>query len=147
MIKIILRRFLELIIPCALISAIAVVLNITGLFTTRITVFTIAFLGAVIWFVLNITMLRRCYLDLRDIKVYYISNFIAYAIFGLCTVIVYLCFSNAVYGWIFAITKFFRYTNLNISTVISTAIFHFLGGLMILLSPLGMGWIYMLEDE
>ena len=147
MIRIIFRRFLELLFSCALLSAIAVGLNFMEFFTTKTNVFFITFFGAVIWFLLNTIMLRRCYFDLRNKQVYYISNFIAYALFGLCTVIVYLCCSSAVYGWTFAITKFLRYTNLNISTVISTAIFHFFGGLMVLLSPVGMGWIFMLEDD
>lgn len=147
MIRIIIRRFLELLITSILLSVIAVVLNITWLYTTKISVFLLSFLGALIWFILNVFMLRHCYFDLRNKWAYYISNFIAYALFGLCTVIVYLYFSSAVYGWIFAITKFFRYTNLNISTVISVALFHVLGGLMVLLSPIGMGWIFMLEDD
>ena len=74
MIKVIIRRFLELIITCALFSAIAVVFNITGLCTTRISVFVVAFLGALLWFYLNVSMLRHCYFDLRDRKAYYFAN-------------------------------------------------------------------------
>ncbi len=147
MIKVIIRRFIELLVSCALFSVIAVFLNIIGLFTTKTAVFTLAFLGAVCWFSLNVFMLRHCYFDLCDRKIYYISNFVAYIIFGICTVIVYLCFSNSVYGWIFAITKFFKYTNLSLSTVRSAALFHFLGGLMIWLSPIGMKWIFTLEED
>ncbi len=147
MAKIIIRRFLELFISCALFSAIAVLLNITGLFTTRASVFTIALIGALIWIALNVFMLRNCYFDLRDKKAYYIANFMAYAIFGICTVVVYICFSSPVYGWIFAITKFLKYTKLSVSTVLSTTVFHFLGGLMILLAPVGMKWIFTLEDD
>lgn len=147
MTKIIIRRFLEMLVTCAFFSAIAVVLNITGVFTTRAAVFTLALVGAVLWIALNVFMLRHCYFDLRDRKTYYIANFAAYAIFGLCTVIVYLCFSSSVYGWIFAITKFLRYTKLGVSTVLSTAVFHLLGGLMILLAPIGMKWIFTLEDD
>lgn len=148
MINVIIRRFLEMLITCALISAVAVVLNIMGLFTTRISVFILVLLGAILWFSLNVHMLRRCFFDLCDRKAYYISNFIAYAIFGICTVIVYLCFQSAVYGWIFAITKLFKYTKFSITTAQSAAIFHLFGGLMILLSPIGMKWIFTLgEDE
>ncbi len=147
MIKIIIRRFLELLISCALFSAIAVVLNITGIFTTRASVFTIALIGALLWIALNVFMLRFCFFDLRDRKAYFIANFAAYAIFGICTVIVYLCFSSSVYGWIFAITKFLKYTKLGVSTVLSTAVFHLLGGLMILLAPIGMKWIFIFEDD
>lgn len=147
MIRIIICRFFEMLITCALISAIAVVLNITGLFTTMTSVFILALLGALCWFSINLYMLRDCYFDLRDNKSYYVSNYLAYAIFGVCTVVVYLCFSSSVYGWIFAITKFMKYTKLGISTVGATAIFHLLGGIMILLAPIGMKWIFTLEED
>ena len=147
MVKVIIRRFLELIITCALISAIAVTINVYCGIGSRIAVFFIAFLGALLWMVLNVIMLRHCYFDLRSKMEYYISNYIAYAIFGMCTVIVYLRFSPAVYGWIFAITKFLKYTTLNVSTVISTAFFHLLAGLMILIVPFTMSWIFSLDEE
>lgn len=147
MVKIIVRRFLEMLVTCAAISAIAVVLNISGLFTSRFSVFILALLGAICWFSLNVYMLRRCYFELHDKKTYYISNFAAYAVFGICTVIVYLCFSNALYGWIFAITKFLKYTKFAVSTVKSTALFHLLGGLMVWMSPIGMKWIFKNEED
>lgn len=147
MVKVIIRRFLEMLISSALFSAIAVVLNILGLFTTTTSVFILDFLAAACWFTLNLFMLRHCYFDLRDRKIYYVSNFIAYAVFGICTVIAYLYFSSSVYGWIFAITKLFKYTALNFSTVWSAALFHLFGGLMILLAPIGMKWVFDLEDD
>ena len=147
MVRIIIRRFLEMLFTCALISAIAVVLNIAGFFATRTSVFVLALLGAVCWFSLNVCMLRRCYFELRNEKDYYISNFIAYAIFGICTVIVYLCFKSSVYGWFFAITKLFKYTNFGITTAQSTALFHLLGGIMVWMSPIGMKWIFKNEED
>ena len=147
MIGIVIRRFLEMLITCVLCSAIAVVFNITGLITTKFSVFILILLSAACWFLLNVYMLRRCYFGLRNKRIYYISNFTAYTFFGLCTVIVYLCFSNAVYGWLFAIAKFLKYTKFDISTVQSTALFHLLGGLMILWAPAGMEWIFLLDED
>ena len=147
MIKIIIRRFLEMFFTCVLISVIAVVINITGLVAAMAPVFILSSLGALCWFVLNVYMLRNCYFELRDNKIYYISNYLAYAIFGICTVVIYRCCSSSVYGWIFAITKFMKYTNLGISTVEATAVFHLLAGVMILLAPIGMKWIFAVEEE
>ena len=147
MIKIIVRRFLEMFITCVLISIIAVVFNITGLVATITSVFILDLLGALCWFVLNFYMLRNCYFELRDKKSFYVLNYLAYAIFGICTVVIYRCFSSSVYGWIFAITKFLKYTNLGISTVEATAVFHLLAGVMILLAPIGMKWIFTVEEE
>lgn len=147
MIKIIIRRFLEMFFTCVLISVIAVVINITGLIASMTPVFILASVGALCWFAINLYMLRNCYFELRDNKIYYISNYLAYAIFGVCTVVIYRCFSSSVYGWIFAITKFLKYTNLGISTVEATAVFHLLAGVMILLAPIGMKWIFTVEEE
>ena len=145
--SVVIRRFFEMLITCGILSAVAVTLNITGIFETRITVFFVSFIGAVLFFCFNTSMLRNCYFDLKDRKLYFIANYISYALFGICTVVVYLCFSSAVYGWIFAITKFLKYTTLSFSTVGSAVFFHLLGGLMILLAPMGMSWIFMIDDE
>ena len=59
----------------------------------------------------------------------------------------YRFFSNAVYGWFFAIAKFLKYTKFDISTLQSTALFHLLGGLMILWAPAGMEWIFLLDED
>lgn len=147
MIKVIIRRFLELLLPCACVSAIAVVLNVYLFNSTTMAAFIIGFLGAVAWFALNVHMLRNCYFDLHDKKEYFIANFIAYALFGICTVLVYVCFSGAVYSWIFAIAKFLKYTQLDFTTVQSTAFFHLLGGLMICLAPIGMNWIFEPDED
>ena len=147
MIRVVIFRFLEMSITCALFSAIAVAFNITGVFTSKNAVFILALLGVICWFFLNLWRLRVCYFALHDRKCYYISNFAAYVVFCICTVVIYLCFSSAVYGWAFAITKFLKYTNLYISTVQSTAVFHLLGGISILLAPIGMKWIFELEEE
>ena len=102
MIKVIIRRFLELIITCALFSAIAVVFNITGLCTTRISVFVVAFLGALLWFYLNVSMLRHCYFDLRDRKAYYFANFIDFNVIFLLVsmmILVLIATKSGVFTW------------------------------------------------
>lgn len=151
MIKVIIRRFLELLIPCVAFSAIAVALNVYLFNTTKTAPFIIAFIAAIIWFSINVYMLRCCYYGLQNAKDYFIANFIAYAAFGLCTVIVYLCFSKDVYSWTFAMTKFLRFTRLSDyfahPIVYSVAIFHLLGGLMICLAPIGMNWIFDSDED
>lgn len=147
MIRVIIRRFLEMFIPCAVYSAIAVVLNITGLITARNSVFILTLLGVIFWFFLNWYMLKCCYFALRNRKIYYISNFIAYAIFGICALVAYLCFSSAVYGWVFAIAKFLKYTKFAVSTFQSTVWFYLLGGFTIFLAPVGMDWIFLIDED
>lgn len=147
MIEFIIRRFLEMLLTCTLISAIAVVFNVTGLFNTRISVLILLLSCAGCWFILNFYLLRLFYFNLRNKKVYYITNFAAYTIFAACTVFVYLCFSNAMYGWIFSITKLFKYTEWDFSTVQSTALFHLLSVIIISCAPIGMGRIFMLDES
>ena len=146
-IKVIIRRFLELLIICVALSAIAVALNkIEGVFTTRTGAFLLSFIGAIIFYVVNVILLRRCYFDLRNKTAYFINNFIAYAVFGIVRVIVYFAFSKDVYGWMFAITKFTRYTTLAFPTHLATAIFHIISGIVILLAWIGMDWIFLVEE-
>lgn len=151
MTKVIIRRFLELLIPCVAFSAIAVALNVYLFNGSKLAPFIIAFIAAVIWFAINVYMLRCCYIGMQNKKDFFIANFIAYALFGLCTVIVYLCFSKEVYSWVFAMTKFLRFTRLSDyfahPIVYSVAIFHLLGGLMICLAPIGMSWVFDTYDD
>ena len=151
MIKVIIRRFLELLIPCVAFSATAVVLNVYLFNSSKLAPFLIAFIAAVIWFAMNVYMLRCCYFALQNKKKYFLANYIAYAAFGLCTVIVFLCLPKDVYSWTFAMTKLFRYTRLSDyfahPIVYSVAIFHFLGGLMICLAPIGMSWVFDSYDD
>ena len=105
------------------------------------------YIAAALFLIANIWMMRACYYVLRNTKRYFIVNYGAYFIFGLLTVFAYKLFSAEVYTWLFAITKFARYTNLYLPTVSSAAIFHTVMGIAIFLAPIGMSWVHRSAEE
>ena len=105
------------------------------------------YIAAALFVAINIWMMRACYYVLRDTKIYFVVNYGAYLAFGLITVLVYKLFSSEAYTWLFAITKFARYTNLYLPTAYSAAIFHTVMGIAIFLAPIGMSWVHINSEE
>ena len=105
------------------------------------------YIAAALFVAVNIWMMRACYYILRNTKQYFIVNYGAYFAFGLITVLAYKLFSSEAYTWLFAVTKFARYTNLYLSTVYSAAIFHVVMGIAIPLAPIGMSWVHRRAEE
>ena len=145
--KIIVRRFLELFCVNAAISAILTVLNVFKVLARQNTLLFGIAVGIVIFAVINFIMLRHCYFDLRNNFLYFTTNIAAYALFALLNALVYLLFSSQVYTWLFAVTKFFKYTSLALSAPLSAAVFHLIGFAVVFLAPIGMGWIFADDDE
>ena len=145
--KIIVRRFLELFCVNAAISAILTVLNVFKVLARQNTLLFGIAVGIVIFAVINSIMLRHCYFDLRNNFLYFTTNIAAYALFALLNALVYLLFSTEVYTWLFAVTKFFKYTSLALSAPLSAAVFHLIGFAVVFLAPIGMGWIFAYDDE
>ena len=145
--KIILRRFLELFFVNSAISAILTILNIEKVLSTQYSVIFGILAGIVLFLTVNFGMLRRCYVDLCDNFLYYTANIAAYLLFALVSVFVYLAFSSKIYTWLFAMTKFFKYTGFADSLPYSAAIFHLIGFSVIFIAPIGMGWIFLSDNE
>ena len=77
---------------------------------------------------------------------YFLINISAYLLFAILSFVVY-AFSNEWFTWMFAITKFVRYSNAALATHYSALLFHLLGILMILFAPAKMNWVFESHDE
>ncbi|MBQ8764908.1 MAG: hypothetical protein IJZ12_03185 [Clostridia bacterium] len=142
------RRFMEIAGSCVLLSAVISFLCKCNALPDGSGELVIGlYIATAIFIVINIWMMRGCYYELKDTKVYFIVNYSAYIVFGLITILAYKLFSAEVYTWLFAITKFARYTNLYLPTVYSAAIFHAIMVIGIFLAPIGMSWVHIRAEE
>lgn len=142
------RRFLEIAGSCILLSVvISFLCKISALPDGSRELVIGLYIATAVFLVINIWLLRACYYLLRNTKQYFIVNYGAYFAFGLITVLAYELFSPEAYTWLFAITKFARYTNLYLPTVYSAAIFHMAMGIAIPLAPIGMSWVHRRAEE
>lgn len=142
------RRFMEIAGSCVLLSSVISFLCKCNALPDGSGELVIGlYIAMAIFIVINIWMMRGCYYELKDTKVYFIVNYSAYIVFGLITILVYNLFSTEVYTWFFAITKFARYTNLYLPTVYSAAVFHTVIGIAIFLAPIGMSWVHISVEE
>ena len=142
------KRFLEILGSCVLLSVIISFLcKINALPDGSRELVIGLYIAAALFVAINIWLLRACYYVLKNIKVYFFVNYGAYFVFGLMTVIIYKLFSSEAYTWLFAVTKFARYTNLYLPTVYSATIFHVVMGIAIPLAPIGMSWVHRRAEE
>ncbi len=145
---VIVLRFSELFFVNTAISMVLVVLNKVNILQSRGALLLGTLVGIAVFAVINFRMLRQCYFDLKGGLAYYIANTAAYLLYVLLGIAVYIVFSNRVYTLFFALTKFLRYTALDISLLCSAAVFHVIGLALIFSAPIGMGWIFeQTEDE
>ena len=144
------RRFIEMFVINAVLSVL-----IFGLFKMSVIPSTMAgcFLslgfGAVVFWIVNIILLRRCRYDLPDRKAYMISNYIALGAFSLFSIIFLFIVDSETYTWVFAITKFLKYSKLELggslllddsdmtATFFSALIFHAITAFVIWAAPAG----------
>lgn len=140
LLRVIKRRFIELIIKSFLISSIITAAFEFGIFPSEKPVMrSFICTGAVIFLIINIIQLRYCYYDLKGKKEYYVANFIAYSLYMLAGLITILI-NNEAYTWVFCITKFLRFTESGPPKYLSAAIFHAVMLLAIVCAPVGMAW-------
>lgn len=147
LIKITVRRFFELLVTCSVISAFITLLNVAGVLITKNAVCVAMLAGIIMFVLLNVRMLRQCYFEMRSFLIYYSVNLTAYFLFAAVCFAVYFLTSNTCFTWLFAITKFVRFSNLELPTLSSAVLFHIIGVIMVIASPLGMKWIFMFDYD
>ncbi len=131
------RRFLELVIPECLLSAVFyAVFNFDILPSITWIVVAVVFLMLAIYFVMNAFMLRACYCGCENNADYLIVNFTANILFLLINIGLYIILSDANYTKLFSVFKAFRY--LNCGTLISAIIIHTMLILIIFAAPFGL---------
>ena len=135
------KRFFEMLITSGALSTAVTALFIFNALPSRtVYIFACLTFSALAFLVINIGMFRNCYLDMEGDKTYYLSNYLAYFIFMLAGFLTYEI-SNEAYTWLFAITKFVRFSYLSASKSVSAVIFHAIMLLTVLTSPIGLGWV------
>lgn len=136
---VIIRRFVELIALEFFMSFIMTSLNIFEILTINEDLFLCLAMCVLIFLCVNLILLRKCFFDLRhDFTMYYVSNYAAYAIFGLINVLLCGIFPSEVHTWVIAIAKFLKYSSKSLSAIASVLFFLGLGIILILIAPLGM---------
>ena len=106
--------------------------------------------GAIVFWVVNTILLRRCRFALPDRKTYLTANYIAFGAFVLFSLIFLVLVDSETYTWLFAITKFLKYSNIQLGasfmfgdeamtdTFFASMIFHAITAFVIWAAPAGM---------
>ena len=142
LIKITIRRFFELMITCAVISAVITCLNIGDILTTEGGLCIALLIGIAVFVLINVRMLRQCYFEFRSNIIYFLVNMSSYLFFAGVTIAVYYLCSKECFTWLFAVTKFAKYLGFDINNLLSLLLFHIIGLLMVTFAPIGMSWIF-----
>lgn len=144
--KMIFRRFAELVFLTSGISVTLTVLNIMEVLNVKNTLAVGMFAGAALFAVLNFISLRQSFFELRDTYIYYISNILAYIAFVIFGYVVYTNYPTEIYTWFLAVTKFAKYTNIGITNFYSAVIFYLIGFILIFIAPIGMWRIFFYDN-
>ena len=142
---VIFRRVAELLLPSIVFSVLITILNITGLVVKRHNVVFMISVFVVAFSIFNFTNLRKCYFDLRNKKLFFVLNLLSQAIFTAVNFTVLVIAESEVYTWLFSITKGLKF--LNVDLIYSVLIFHFIQLICIIVSPIGMEWIFFVRNE
>ena len=146
LLKAVLRRLFELFFTSAAFSAVLTVLSTEKILDGNIRFLPIVYIFAALFMIANFIMLRNCYCDFRDNRLFRFVNFLAYLVFLAVSFSIFL-YSSKAYTWLFAITKFLRYTDTSITVAASAAVFHSVGIAEVFLAPTGLGWVLECDDE
>ncbi len=142
----ILRRLCELLFSCLALSLLLALLCLTGILPdASVKMFAGVYISVIAFLCINIRMLRDCHYEIRDNRVYLAVNLSANVVFALLNLIAYKLLPQYIYTFIFAITKFAKFTPFPINSGYSAVIFHIVMAILILLAPIGMKRIY--EEE
>ena len=139
------RRVTELLVLSVFLSLIITILNVTGMVAKRTNIFLMISAFVMVFTFFNFRNLRNCYCDMRNKKLFFILNFLSNAIFAAVNFAVLMLANSEVYTWLFSITKGLRFIYVDI--IYSVLIFHFIQLLCIVVSTIGMGWVFDVNDE
>ncbi len=145
---VILRRFAEFTLIEILFSLI-----ITGLYEiellsgTQDAIKFVTLIAVIIYIAIHVMMMRRCFYDLSNRYDYYLFNFSAYFLFIILSLALFFFGGNYVFTWMFELTKFIHFINLDFDTFYSLIIFHFVMLTAITAAPIGMGWVFVLRRD
>ncbi|MBR2452764.1 MAG: hypothetical protein IKB32_01795 [Clostridia bacterium] len=106
--KVILRRFLELLISAIVFSFLVTFLHVRGYLPESRDVLGIVMLFCTILFYLyHIYCLKQCFYEMYQAMDYFIYNIASFALFAGTVFLSYKFLGNTLFTWIFSITKTF----------------------------------------
>lgn len=140
------KHFFEMLIINVALSVVVTALNQLGVLDKQQTIFAATTAGVVLSMIINIALLRGCYYDVANRRIYYISSYLACAAFIIVNLGVGFLFNNYVYAWLFGITKFARFSHFQWDSLVSAILFNILMIASIHIAPLGMGWLVLDDD-
>ena len=140
---VILQRLFELLFWSGTLSFVSCMLYLFEFFYASEANFAIVLMVAfLIFIIINIVLLRRCYFELHSTWRYYAFNIIAYALFILSSVAVNFFISDIAYGWAFNIFKVLRFAKTQWPIFDASAASHLVMLAVILIAPIGLGRIF-----
>ena len=146
------RRFVEMLLWMVMLSALIFGLYNAGVISSTATgCFISLMLGAIAFWSQNYRWLCRCRMSVPDRRIYLIVNYVPYAVIMIISFIVLASFESEVYTWLFAITKFWKYTAAlsfddgTVTTAISAGIFHAFTLVLIWFAPYNIE--HLLKDD
>ena len=134
--RIIVRRFVELILPLMVLSAVTTFLYTRSLVpATRDVLAIIMCFMCVLYLLFNGYMLKCCFVVSYQPMDYYLYNGAAYLLFALTNAAFYHFFDNNTYTWLFSLTKTLSAVYEKVSTLYSIVIFNGIVILTIIVAP------------
>ncbi len=133
--RVIFRRFLELLVPMAVMSAITTFLYVrTYIPSNRGSVGIVMLFVSLLYMLYHIYLLTGCCEDIEPLE-YYFYNIVAYLLFLIVNLVFYDVCDNNTYTWVFSLTKTYSVMNEQVSTRDSVQWFHGMLVAIILLIP------------
>lgn len=141
-------RFLEILAANTVLSCIATAVFKSVFFVATVQNCTKVLVAvSVIFIVFNVWRLRYCFFDMRSRAAFYIANYAAYALFIVINMTALAVLPKGPYTWLFAIEKLWSTAcAFNISNYASAIATHTVMLIVIALSPIGMSWIFEMEE-
>lgn len=134
--KRIFRRFNEMLLCSVLLSAILMLFDSAGVFPRNQLSYTAVLAVASVFYVgYIIKRLRRYYKRTKKRRNYYIKSYIAYGIFAVLSLAIYLIFGQTVFAWLFCVTMPFYYILYGVPLFAAILIYHAFMLVVILLAP------------
>lgn len=122
--RVIFRRFLELLVPMVIMSAVTTFLYVnTYIPSNRGSVGVVMLFVSILYMLYHIYLLTGCYEDIEPLE-YYFYNIVAYLLFLTVNLVVYAVCNNNTYTWVFSLTKTYSVLNEQVSTRGSVQWFH-----------------------
>lgn len=144
----ILRRLAELLIPCFIMSPITCALYYYEVIPPTHEAYAVMlFFVQIIFVLINVLSLRKDYFELCNPPLYFVLNYVAYGIFIAITLVCYKFLAPVPYAWLFNTLKLMAFSEFDASTLTATILTHIMMIIAIALAPIGMEWVFEVDDE